>query len=138
MRQLMVLVAGLLLVAGCGATPATETHTVTFQLETVDPTAYTDIKAEYAMVPLAEEKSKTYDTSWKKDVTIHYPDVARVAVTGEIELNDDVLVPDPGATAARLQCQIWVDGVLVSQHVGHTVTCVHTMKPGKQARLATS
>ena len=138
MRQLMVLVAGLLLIAGCGATPATEKHTVSFQLETVNPTAYTDIKAEYAMWPLAEEKAKAYNTSWKTDVTIHYPDVERVALTGRIQLNDHVLLPDPGAESTKLQCQIWVDDVLVAQNVGTAPTCIHIMKAGKQAQVAKS
>jgi hypothetical protein len=138
MRQLMVLVAGLLLMAGCAATPATEMHTVSFQLETVNPTAYTDMTAEYAMWPLAEEKAKTYDKSWKTDVTIHYPDVERVSLTGRLELNDDVLFPDPAAQTAKLQCQIWVDDVLVAQNVGTAPTCVHIMTAGKQALLAQS
>jgi hypothetical protein len=95
--------------------------------------AYTDISAEYDMIPLAQEKAQTYDTSWKKAVVVHYPDVERVAVTGTIELKDEVLVPDPGAATAKLRCRITVDGVLVAQNVGEAVTCVHTMKAGRQA-----
>jgi hypothetical protein len=139
MRQRVVLVAGLVALAaplalsGCGAAPATPSHDVTFELETVSPSAYTDISAEYVMEPLADEKESTYDTSWKKEVKIHYPDVERIAVTGMIEIKDDVLVPDPGATAAKLRCRISVDGVLVAQNVGQAVTCVHTMTSGRQA-----
>jgi hypothetical protein len=145
MRQRVMLVAGLfalagpLVLAGCGAAPATQSHDVTFELETVSPSAYTDIAAEYDIEPLAHEKSSTYDTSWKKEVKVHYPDVKRIAVTGTIEIKDDVLVPDPGATAAKLRCRISVDGVLVSQNVGEAVTCVHTMTAGRQvAYRATS
>jgi hypothetical protein len=137
MRQLMVLVAGLLLIAGCGATPATETHTVSFTLTTLNPTAYTDIKAEFEMEPLGGDKEEKYDTTWSKDVVVHYPDVKRVAVSGETEIKDDARVPDPGAGATHLRCEIWIDDVLVAENEGFAVTCVHTMTAGKQVEYKT-
>jgi hypothetical protein len=132
MRRLIVLVAGFLLIAGCGAAPATESHDVSIRLETINPTAYTDIKAEYEIVPLGGDKEEKYDTSWKKDVVIHYPDVTTVVLNGATEVKDDALVPDDGATSAQLRCQIFVDDVLVVQNEGPAVTCEHKMTAGKQ------
>jgi hypothetical protein len=140
MRQLVVLVAGLLLITGCSAlrsVPSSETHIVSFELETVRPSTYADFKASYSLEPLADKKNTHFGSSWDKEITIHYPDVTRVSLLGEVRVKNDPVLPPPVA-AVELRCRIKVDGVLVAENVGFTVGCAHTMTPGRQQRSTSS
>lgn len=140
MRQLAVFVAGLLLLTGCSAlrsVPSTETHIVSFELETVRPSVYVDMKAGYSLEPLADKKSTAFGSSWDNELTFHYPDVTRLTLLGEVRSKDRPLIPPPKA-AVELRCRIKVDGVLVAENVGYTVSCTHTMTAGKQQRSTRS
>ena len=136
MRQLVVLVAGLLLMTGCSAlraVPSTETHIVSFELETVRPSTYADMKASYSLKPLADKRSIHFGSSWDRELTFHYPDVTDLYLFGEVRIAEEPVLPPP-AGAIELRCRIKVDGVLVAENVGHTVWCAHTMTAGRQQR----
>ncbi|GAA0270212.1 hypothetical protein [Cryptosporangium japonicum] len=141
MRQLsMVLVVGLLLTSGCSAlrsVPSTETHIVSFELETVRPSTYVDMKASYSLEPLADKKNTAFGASWNNELTFHYPDVSRLTLLGEVRVKDKPLIPPPKA-AVELRCRIKVDGVLVAENTGFTVSCTHTMTAGRQQRSTKS
>lgn len=141
MRRLPgVLIAGLLLTTGCSAlqsVPSTETHIVTFELETVRPQTYVDMKAAYSLEPLADKKNTAFGSSWDNELTFHYPDVTRLTLLGEVRVKDKPLIPPPKA-AVELRCRIKVDGVLVAENSGFTVSCTHTMTAGKQQRSTKS
>ena len=47
------------------------------------------------------------------------------------------MLPPPKA-AVELRCRIKVDGVLVAENVGYTVSCTHTMTAGRQQRSTES
>ncbi|SHM98050.1 hypothetical protein [Cryptosporangium aurantiacum] len=140
MRQLVVLVAGLLLMTGCAAlrsVPSTETHIVSFELETVRPSTFADMKASYSLKPLADKKNIHYGKSWDRELTFHYPDVTELYLFGEVRVKEEPVLPPP-AEAIDLRCRIMVDGVLVAENVGHTVWCAHTVTPGRQKRVDSS
>ncbi|MFI5958433.1 hypothetical protein [Cryptosporangium sp. NPDC051539] len=139
MRQLAVLVAGLLLVTGCSvlrSAPSTETHIVSFELETVDASTV-DIKADYSMVPLADKKSTRYGSSWDEELTFHYPDVYRLVLFGEPRQRTYRYLR-PSSEAPEVRCRIKIDGVLVAEATGISALCVHTMTEGRQKRLTTA
>lgn len=140
MRQLAVLVAGLLLVTGCTgcsalrSVPSTETHIVSFELEAVDMSTYVDMRADYSLVPLADKKSTKWGSAWDQELTFHYPDVTRLTLFGELRQKVRTVLPPP-TERTELRCRIKVDGVLVSEYVGPTALCVHTMTAGRQQRM---
>ena len=140
MRQLAWLVAGLLLVTGCSAlrsVPSTETHIVSFELETVRPSTYVDMKASYSLEPLADKKNTAFGSSWDNELTFHYPDVTRLTLLGEVRVKNRPVLPPPKG-AIELRCRIKADGVLVAENTGYTVSCTHTMTAGRQQRSTES
>ncbi|MFG1920668.1 hypothetical protein [Cryptosporangium sp. NPDC048952] len=140
MRRFAVPVAVLALLTGCSAlrsVPSTETHIVSFELETVRPATFVDMKASYSLEPLADKKNTAFGSSWDNELTFHYPDVDRLTLLGEVRVKDRPLIPPPKA-AVELRCRIKVDGVLVAENTGFTVSCTHTMTAGRQQRSTKS
>ncbi|TQS43164.1 hypothetical protein [Cryptosporangium phraense] len=139
LRQLAVLIAGLLVLTGCSvfrSPPSTETHIVTFEVETVDASTV-DIKADYSMVPLADKKSTQYGSSWDVELTFHYPDVYRLVLFGEPRQRTYRYLR-PTVDDPEVRCRIKIDGVLVAEYTGKSALCVHTMTEGRQKRLTTA
>lgn len=140
MRRLMVLAGLLLLLGGCSmlrSLPATEKHVVAFEVETVRPSTYARIKANYSLEPLADKKGSKWGDSWQQEITVHYPDVQRLTLLGEIKVDEDPVLPPPEASI-ELRCRITVDGVVVAESIGYTVSCSHTMTAGAQVRSTSS
>ena len=137
MRRLTaVAIAGLLLTTGCSAlrsVPSTETHIVSFEIETVRPSTYAEVKASYSLEPLADKKSVFFGSTWDNELTFHYPDVSRLTLLGEVRVKDKPVLPPPKAPI-ELRCRIKIDGVLVAENTGYTVSCTHTMTSGRQQR----
>jgi len=140
MRRLVLLVAVSLLLTGCSAlraVPSTETHIVSFELETVRESTYADMRASYSLEPLADKKGARFGSAWDQELTFHYPDVTRLTLLGEVHIKDEPVLPPPKA-AIELRCRIEVDGVLVAENVGYTPYCTHTMTSGRQQRSTSS
>ncbi|WP_239405273.1 hypothetical protein [Frankia sp. Cj3] len=135
MRRLLTVAMTLVFMAGCGTfggggesgpQPAkTVEHVILYQLYAQGGSNFM-ITLNYTDSTGRQKHEESTAPSWAKQVTVRYPDVMLVAISGNAVATP--MAPAPlGTGLPRVQCILTVDGEIVDQKASILPTCEATL-----------
>jgi hypothetical protein len=121
MRRVALVVVLLLTLTGCSEQSVP--HVVEYELNMVGPNAFADIQARYTGENGLSQRADQFAGSWSQRVTVKYPDVKSVRLTGTFKLRDSIPGQETRLPVSKLRCTITVDGEVADQRIQDAPTC---------------